>query len=309
MSNSSVLNLTDSFTCKDNISRKSGFYARTKIIGGYDPFVDKRGITRFGEKLFETENMIVLGGSLFTLEKVFGCQPIELDNTSLNELMNIATGGSDPINKNTDVSYLDSDEVVCLFGVGIGGAGESSTDVANVHYHDRNVFDMIPLRRTSNELTESESKKYWFKKEETMNNVSKTNYYLKTFESKPRIKVLWESGEEDEDGIAVNKSELYTSKDDMGNEILIQTHIETFIELTLKISKKDVREYFEDAGEIEQTRVNTIGLFSGIKTDVSTGGNRVEDYKRVRLFSKLNINNEMLTLPKDLTIVYRIYTS
>lgn len=34
-----------------------------------------------------------------------------------------------------------------------------------------------------------------------------------------------------------------------------------------------------------------------------------EDYKQVKLFSKLNIPNEMLVMNKDMTIIYRIYTS
>ena len=33
--------------------------------------------------------------------------------------------------------------------------------------------------------------------------------------------------------------------------------------MVLKISKKDIREYFELHGDIEQTRVNSIGLFTG----------------------------------------------
>ena len=69
------INLRDSMKYADLSSlsnMKSGPYVRTKITAGYDPYIDpKNGVTKFGTKVFETENMIVLGGSLFTLEKVF----------------------------------------------------------------------------------------------------------------------------------------------------------------------------------------------------------------------------------------------
>ncbi|MGV7535337.1 hypothetical protein PJM52_29320, partial [Mycobacterium kansasii] len=65
---------SDSLQKKDELLQfevqKPGF--RTEIIGGYDPYVDRNGVTQLGETLFETENSIVLGGALFVLEKVFG---------------------------------------------------------------------------------------------------------------------------------------------------------------------------------------------------------------------------------------------
>ncbi len=76
--------------------------------------------------------------------------------------------------------------------------------------------------------------------------------------------------------------------------------------MILKIKKKDCREFFEMNGEIEAARVNSIGLFTGILSQNEFGE---LDYKQVKLFSKLNIPNEMLVLSKDITIVYRIYTS
>ena len=59
-------------------------------------------------------------------------------------------------------------------------------------------------------------------------------------------------------------------------------------------------------GNVEQTRINSIGLFTGILADTTAGQ---KDYKDVRMFSKLNINNEMLQNLKTLTFIYRIYTS
>ena len=283
-----VLNLRDNMKPADVISfnvPKSTF--RTKIMGGYDPYQTKNGITMLGETLFETENQIVLGGALFTLEKLFGVQsPLTVDY--LNDIMGIATTGT-PVTE-----IYPKDNVVCLFGVGIGGSGDTISSVKDVKFYEREIFDMIPFRVTSDTLPVGEADKYWFKKQMPD---GKTAYYLKTFEAPPQIKVLWKDGQGDEDGTEVENGVHETNRTDP---------IETFVEIILKVNKKDCREWFELNGNIEQARVNSIGLFTGVKSDIGIGQ---YDYKQVKLFSKLNINNEMLTLAKDLTIVYRIYTS
>lgn len=267
-------------------------FLKTKIIGGYDAYKDKNGVTRFGEVVFETENMIVLGGAMFTLEKLFGVTS-PLNVAYLNDIMNIANSGT-PVTE-----IYPKENVVCLFGVGTGGAGDAITEVRDVKYYEREIFDMIPFRQTADELTETEKNKYWFKRKTSVNGVEKTQYYLKTFEITPEIHVLWRDGEDFNDGSEVGENVYETPETN-------NTPIETFIELTMKINKKDIREYFEDLGNTEVARINSIGLFTGVKAPIS---DTEEDYKQVKLFSKLNINNEVMTLAKDLTISYRIYTS
>lgn len=276
------LQIKDSITNKDNIIQPQRIIEqpktlRTKIIG-----LDS--LTK--EKLFETENKIVLGGALFILEKLFNIQaPINVDY--INNIMGIAT--ENPIEEK-----YPKNTCVCLYGVGIGGCGDSSLSVLNVNFYEREIFDMVPFRVTDEELNDVDKQKYWFKRQESD---GKTSYFLKTFEQEPVIKVLWKDGEKDEDG-----SEVSTGVHDT-----VRTEpIETFVELVLKITKKDVREYFEINGDIDAARINSIGLFTGIKSTLSDG---TEDFKQVKLFSKLNIPNEMLILQKDMTIIYRIYTS
>lgn len=276
------MKLNDKMPARDTLAgsipmghTKTPVLARTRIQGFDD----------FGNLLFETENQIVLGGALFILEKVFGVEsPLYVDY--LNNIMGVAT--DEPIDE-----IYPQDTIVTLFGVGTGGCGDSIRSVKDVKFYEREIFDMIPFRVTDEELTPAEQKKYWFKKD--MN--GKTAFYLKKFEQNPEIKVLWKDAEGDEDGSEV-ESDVHTTQ---------RTEpIETFVEMVLKISKKDIREYFELHGDIEQTRVNSIGLFTGCLRTLPDG---TEDFKQVKLFSKLNIPNEMLTLAKDLTLVYRIYTS
>ena len=285
-----VIKLNDNINSTDKVAESSarkveplkidsvqGKVLKTKIIG-----LD----TLTGDKLFEQENQIVLGGALFILEKVFNVEsPIKVDY--LNDIMGV--GVNDPIDE-----IYPKETSVCLFGVGTGGCGDASRSVVDVKYYEREIFDMIPFRITDDEMVGSDANKYWFKRYEVD---GKTSYFLKSFEHEPEIKVLWKDGEEGEDGSEVASGVHNTTRTEP---------IETFVEMILKINKKDCREFFEINGEIEAARVNSIGLFTGI---LSTNEKGVPEYKQVKLFSKLNIPNEMLVLSKDITIVYRIYTS
>lgn len=241
-----------------------------------------------GETIFE--NSLMLGGGIYVLEKLFGVTS-SLQIADLNDIMNIATTGTPITEKHP------KDHVVCLFGVGIGGAGDSITSVKDLNVKDREITGMVPFRVTAEELSPSEKEKYWFRKKLDS---GETAYYLKSFESTPQIKPLWKDGEGDEDGSYIQEG-VHTSQR--------PEDVEVFVEMILKIDKSDIREWFELNGEIEKTRINTIGLFAGIKSDISVLGDGSEmDYKNVKLFSKLNIHNEMLVGSKELTIRYRIFS-
>lgn len=286
---SKIINLNDNLKADDKIvdggakikpisvTEEQGKVLRTKIMG-----LD----TLTGEKLFETENQIVLGGGLFILEKLFNVEaPIKVDY--LNDIMGIATDS--PLEE-----IYPKETKVCLFGVGTGGCGDASKSVKDVKYYEREIFDMVPFRVTDEELVGADEGKYWFRRPEADGKIS---YFLKVFENEPEIKVLWKDGEEGEDGSEVASGVHNTTRTEP---------IETFIELILKVNKKDVREFFEINGDIESARINSIGLFTGNLQRLDDGS---MDYKQVKLFSKLNIPNEMLVLSKDITVVYRIYTS
>jgi hypothetical protein len=74
----------------------------------------------------------------------------------------------------------------------------------------------------------------------------------------------------------------------------------------MTIDKTDVREYFDLNGEIEQARINTIGLF--IATPVYEE-DTIVGYKDVKLFSKFNMNSEPLSTRKTVLVKYRVYAS
>ena len=278
MSFQTTINLEDRLNTNDTLSvgfKKPGF--RTQIIA----------YNELGEELFRESNSIVLGGALFVLEKLFGVQsPLTVDY--LNNIMSIATTG-DPVTE-----IYPKDNVVCLFGVGTGGSGDSIKSVHEVKFQEREIIDMIPFRVVENPISGADANRYWFSK--TLDTGQRA-YYLKTFETMPQIKALWKDAEGDEDGTTVESGVHESGRNET---------IETFVEIVLKINKNDCREWFELNGDIEQTRVNSIGLFTGVKSTLEDG---TQDYKQVKLFSKLNINNEMLTMAKEITFIYRIYTS
>jgi hypothetical protein len=278
-----ILRLNDKILPQDSIVDRN----LIKSIKHDSPFRRTKVICKndLGEVLFEEENQIVLGGALFVLEKCWDViSPLTIE--SLNSIKGIGIDGPD---------VTKAAEHVCLFGVGTGGCGDGIGTVVDVKFYEREIFDMVPLRVTTpDQLTQDEAAQYWFKE---LLESGKTAYYLKTFESTPEIKVLWKDGEGDEDGSEVEPGVENTTRTEP---------IETFVEMILKITKKDVKEWFELNGDIELARFNSIGLFSGA---LGTLGDASQDYKNVRMFSKLNINNEMLTYAKDLTVIYRIYTS
>lgn len=249
--------------------RVDGKIFKTQIIGYDDD----------GNKLFEEENKTVLGGAFSIIEKVFNTEtPFKV--ATLNELYNVATGPA------------DSDEnFVCLFGIGTGGCGETIGSIVDVHYPEREIKQMIPFRVVNTPLSSEDEEVYWFKKDY---GDGYSGYYLKSFQS-ITSKCLWDDGINGEDGSPVSSDVHSLARLDP---------IDTFVEMTLRIDKKDAREWFNYQGDVETPRVNSIGLFTGTKCTLDNGR---EEYKEVKLFSKLNIENEILQLSKGITLVYRIY--
>lgn len=274
-----LMSFSDKIIIKDHLNKTN------EIKKKQSPFVKTTFdvYDQFGNLLQSTENQTVLGGAINVLQECWGVlSPLQI--SSINDILGIATDG-----------VVTGPHKVCLFGVGIGGSGEGIGTVVEPKFYEREIVDMVPLRVALPEsLTTEEVDKYWLKED---NGDGKVKYYLKKFEIEPEIKILWKDGVDDEDGTEVQTGVHNTTRTEP---------IETFVEMILKITKKDIREWFEINGEIELARFNSIGIFTGA---LGTLGDNSEDYKNVKLFSKININNEMLNYAKELTMVYRVYSS
>lgn len=239
----------------------------------------------FGEVLFtKAHNETVLGGALTVLEKLWGV-PASLKVDSINNIMGI---NADKTPTLADSSASDADHVV-LWGIGIGGCGDTFGSRRTVNFYEREIGQnghtdqMIPFRVVGEPFspTDDNYAKYFM-----MNRRGDGlyEYYLKAFETTPYIKVLWKDGAEGEDGSEVEADVYNTSREDA---------IEAFVEMHLLISKADVQEYFENIGKPEMARVNTIGLFTGRKITMEDGRT---DYVNLKLFSKLNTENDSLVV-------------
>lgn len=271
------LSLNDNFTIK--MPKSVGFKTEISCVNDY------------GEVLFEKEhNQTVIGGAIFTMLKLFNIKH-DWNVASLNELMNIANDGT-PTN--------DKDNFVCLFGVGIGGAGDSPKSVKDVKVYEREIDSMIPLRLVNYELSDTDKERYWFKKQITATDPNThvssdyNAFYLKTFDM-TSSKILWKDGVGESDGSDVEENVYTTNRTEP---------IESFIQCTLRIDSEDCKEWFKFQGDIEVPRINSLALFTGVKSQLANGE---YEYKDVRMFSKLNLANQELQLDKGMTFFYRIY--
>ena len=292
-----VKNLSDRLSAVENVKKQYS----NGIKRGHKP-VFRTCITRlayneFGECIAEDEfhNETVLGGALTVLEKLWGvAAPLKI--ASINNLLGI----------NDTVSLADSsatnEDTVCLWGVGIGGSGDAFTAVKQVHFYERELGqnghtdEMIPFRVVSEPFSSTDpnySQYYMLHQRDD----GYFEYFLKKFEIDPIIKILWKDGAEGEDGSEVGDDVHNTSRTD---------DIEAFVEMHCKVDVKDIREYFEHLGMTQMTRINSLGLFTGRYTKLDDGR---YDYTNVKLFSKLNFNNEALLNAKTILYKYRVYVS
>ena len=268
----------------------------------------------FGEVLFDREdNETVLGGAITVLEKLWNIKSA-LKVDSINNIMGINADVTPALAE----SSATQNDYVCLWGIGIGGSGDTFGQRYPVHFYEREIGQnghsdqMIPFRVVAEPfaLTDDNSSKYFLRRKREDGYYE---YYLKAFDKEPVIDVRWADGAEGEDGSEVDDDVYNTRREDK---------ILAYVEMALTIGRKDVQEYFEHMGHPEMARVNTIGLFTARKHTMEDG--RTE-YVNVKLFSKLNFDNDPLnngssgsagtfssgngSSSRSIKYIYRVYLS
>lgn len=339
------MSFTDTNNVKLPSQNYSGFWAKTKIMGSYDdilydkngiPFFGRKipsGISELGETIFKTEkskpiftkkNMVPIGGCQYVMERIFEVSGDQFEVPTMYTSNGIGLPDSLPptekyknpngVNEEKTIHYRYG-HFVQLFGIGITGTAENDVTVHPVDYRENNIElnkpttdgltltgTMIPFRYTSETLSQLDRKKYFGKK---VFSSGETGYYLKMFEAEPKIKHIWKTGDDIED-------ETLVSSEDVWQPNVGMNAVESFTDIILKISKNDVKEWFINLEQEERSRINTIALFTGRyipSSDIQGSTSDFGDFQDVRLFSKLNIPTEYLSLNKDLNIIYRVYTS
>lgn len=308
-----AINLKDTLSFKDGIGEgiSRSLWKYTEVIGGHGLHKNPvTGISELDEIVFGPDhNTVTIGGVQYAMEQIFGVKgpitiptlydelQIGLTNASYSDL-NIEV----PLGQVT-VPYTKQNRVF-LFGIGLTGSAENAITKYPVDYREKSIQMtkqaedgtqlegiMLPFRYTTADLTETDQKKYFGKKVTD----GYTGYYLKELDTVATIKHLWNTGSsEDEDELAqVTNEEVWTATR--------STPVQTMTELQLKIGEKDIKEFFEITERVDEPRFNTVALFSG-EYDSAQG-----DYTNVRMFSKLYIPTENMSLSKDLDIIYRVY--
>jgi len=257
---------------------------------------------QFGNLLQKKSNIILLGGRRFILEKLFNIEIDPSRKVTLNQLYNTNTTES------TDVvpGPLKKKEVA-LWGVGNGGSGLTFGDVNVPAEKEFNLYNQIPMRYVSidNDLPDDVKKNYYLRVLYDNNgqivqdeaDAQYIAYYLKKFEADPELVI--KVGENtyypniNEDNLPTDWSELVERKD-----------VEMYIQLKLKLSVNDVREFYIETESIDNARINELAVYFGYQPD-SIG---YSDYNGIEDFSKLTFNNEPLDdETKELNIIYRFY--
>lgn len=301
-----------------NSHNRSGLICKTEVIGSYSPIKhNPYGKSSFlGEELFTTHNMVTIGGVQTMFEQLFNVKgTVQIPTLYASSNPKIGVADSTTSDKKPEYEGLDVNGVtmysrvhhignfVQLFGLGYSTSSDNDITVLPVSYTDTSIESstinngvqvntiMVPFRVVANPLTGTDATQYFGK--QTMDG-NYTAYYLKKFKSQT-IKHFYTTGENLSTETPVTNADINTTTSSSGP-------IESVIEIELNIGVDDVKEYFEKMGNVEKARFTTITTYSG-----EFVGGETKDFRDVRMFSKINIPTEYLSISKDLHILYRIY--
>lgn len=272
----------DHFLLGDGIEEKLSMSSEKQIPGFRGILYENLGKDDYGNRILKkiNDNTVTVGGAIQALEHLTGVEAKWKPKT-LNEIHGV----------NTNLTGNNLTTRICLYGVGVGGSGLEFGSVVKKNEKLREVPGIIPLR-TGSALTGDDANLYKFK---IGKDDGTFDYYLKEFADPPIIKTCWKDSLDDEVD---------------GTEVLDEIHdstrtenLQTFAEYILDFNTKDVREYYESIGALEQARYNSIGLYLADKVSQSDGS---YEYANIRLFSYLNIDNKSVRIKTACQYVYRI---
>ena len=311
------------------MSRQETIYLKDKVDIKHD-YNDKIGyeskIEFFneatGERIFEPlHNKTVIAGSALVAMKMFDFDKVVLDNTPTYDtilgLDNGATGVTYPTTVVKDsngnvVGHVrdESQRKVIGFCLGQGGAGLDISDVYTVNYCDWIEPDyLVPFRYPLQTADSVDETLYKGKKAIQLTNGDRNAYYFKGFSNTPKLTQSYLSSIGTFND-AVTPDNVYGNKMNANNA-------KSYVELHLRVTPNDCREFFIAHKGIENAKINQLSLVSAwtktvevAKMDVS-GNMRTSNYEYfqdIRPFSLINIPSEILSdLDKSISIIYTLY--
>lgn len=280
-----------------------------------------------GELIFEGHNKTVIAGSALTAMKLFDLNRNCLSATPTYDttlgLDNGADGSTYPtkviLDDNNNVVGSVEDETqrkIIGFCVGQGGAGLDISDVFDVEYCSWITPDnLIPFRytkvTTNGGVDDIDEEMYKGRKALTLADGTFRNaYYFKAFSNTPNLVQNYIS-------TIGTFSDSVSAGSVYDNNGASADKAQSYVELHLKITKDDCRDFFITHKGIENAKINQISLVSAwtktvdiLKSD-SMGNVKTKSYEYlqdIRPFSIINIPNEIISNhEKSLSIVYSLF--
>lgn len=262
-----------------------------KDFTAFDTSIDIKNLET-GEVIFKgLKNKVIISGSSIIARKLFDVTDSEVIpnyNTTITGLYTPATDiQTGVVGIGASTKATKDNPKVLLFCCGTNGCGTENSQVYPVEYTKWiNTEELVPFRyQLSGEDLSDELRRSYFGRTVRGGFIA---YYFKTFETAPKFVQRYM------DGTPIN-STVFTSG---------KTGAESYVELTMRITKEDVRDFFINTTGIDRARVNCISLC----TAYPVVENGYTYYKDIRPLTRLNFPNEQLIdLTKGIEIVYHIY--
>ena len=262
-----------------------------KDFTAFDTSIDIKNLET-GEIIFKgLKNKVIISGSSIIARKLFDVTDSEVIpnyNTSITGLYtpttDIQTG---VIGIGASTKATKDNPKVLLFCCGTNGCGTENSQVYPVEYTKWiDTEELVPFRyQLSGEDLSDELRRSYFGRTVRGGFIA---YYFKTFETAPKFVQRYM------DGTPIDSTVFASGK----------TGAETYVELTMRITKEDVRDFFINTTGIDRSRVNCISLC----TAYPVVENGYTYYKDIRPLTRLNFPNEQLIdLTKGIEIEYHIY--
>ena len=266
-----------------------------------------------GELIFEGHNKTVIAGSALTAMKLFSLDRNVLDATpTYNAALELDSNTTDKhpakvivdANKNILGSTPDETQRIIIgFCVGQGGAGLDISDVFDVEYCSWITPDsIIPFRypRVNEDAVDKDIYKGLKSNRELEDGTKVNAYYFKKFSNTPKLVQNYVST------IGTFSDEI--TSDNVYLNSASTDKAQSYVELHLKITKEDCREFFIAHKGIENAKINQISLVSAWEEDITVGTETYSELQDIRPFSVINIPNEIISnREKSLSIIYTLY--
>jgi hypothetical protein len=316
MSKSKLLYVSDNSKIKEELDLAYGGESRinTKI-----QFFDDDT----GEEIWEPlHNKTVIAGSALLAMKMFDLDRSFLNNTptydSVLRLDDAANPALYPTKALLDAGGQvigslpdESQRKIIGFCLGQGGAGLETSDVFKVKYASWiKPDDMVPFMYPISTMDKVNEKIYKGRKAITLSNGQIRNaYYFKELANNPIGEQIYTS--------ANGKFSDRVTADLVYENAASADRAQTIVEVHLKVTREDCRDFFIAHKGLENAKINQLSLVSGWKRPIErvrlddNGNNittNIDVYSQIRPFSVVNIPTEILSDPeKSINIVYTLY--